>query len=104
MTDFKLDLCETLAYHATAVLLDPIFGAAQCVARNIIPKTCGLLVSLEETGYTGTKFSRETSLLAGWSVSKVKRMGASAAKILVYYRPDLGNVTIRQLEIVKKKR
>jgi tagatose 1,6-diphosphate aldolase len=102
MTDFKLELCETLAPQASAVLLDPIYGAAQCIVRNLIPKTCGLLVSLEATGYSGTKFSRETKLLDGWGVAKVKGMGASAAKMLVYYRPDLEEVTNRQLKLVQE--
>ena len=102
MTDFKLELCEVLAPHASAVLLDPIYGAAQCIVRNLIPKTCGLLVSLETTGYTGTRFSRETNLMDGWGVAKIKGMGASAAKILVYYRPDLGEVTNRQLKLVRE--
>jgi tagatose 1,6-diphosphate aldolase len=101
MTDFKLELCEVLGPLASAVLLDPIYGAAQCIARNLIPKTCGLLVSLEATGYTGSSYLRETSLLKGWGAAKVKRMGASAAKMLVYYRPDL-KVASRQLELVGK--
>lgn len=100
MTGFKLELCEALASHASAVLLDPIYGAAQCIASNLIPRNCGLLVSLEATGFTGSSFLRETRLLAGWSVAKVKRMGASAAKMLVYYRPDLEELARRQLKLV----
>ena len=102
MTNFKVELCETLAPQASAVLLDPIYGAAQCIVRNLIPKTCGLLVSLEATGYTGTIFRRETSLLAGWGAAKVKKMGVSAAKMLVYYRPELEDVTSRQLDRVRE--
>jgi tagatose 1,6-diphosphate aldolase len=100
MTDFKLELCEALAPHASAVLLDPIYGAAQCIARSLIPRTCGLLVSLEATGYTGDSQRRETHLLENWSVAKLKRMGASAAKMLVYYRPDLNELAQKQLKLV----
>ena len=100
MTDFKLELCEALAPHASAVLLDPIFGAAQAIAHNLIPKTCGLLVSLEATGYACDGQHRETRLLENWSVAKLKRMGASAAKILVYYRPDLKELAQKQLKLI----
>lgn len=100
MTDFKLELCEALAPYASAVLLDPIYGASQAVARSLIPKTCGLLVSLEATGYTGSSLYRETHLLENWSVAKLKRMGASAAKMLVYYRPDLSELAQKQLHLV----
>jgi tagatose 1,6-diphosphate aldolase len=100
MTDFKLDLCQALAPHASAVLLDPIYGAAQCISHSLLPKTCGLLVSLEATGYTGDSQHRGTSLLENWSVAKLKRMGASAAKMLIYYRPDLGALAQQQLQLV----
>jgi len=100
MTDFKLELCEALAPHASAVLLDPIYGAAQCIAHGFIPKTCGLLVSLEATGYTGNSQHRKTHLLEKWSVAKLKRMGASAAKMLVYYRSDLSELAQKQLLLV----
>ena len=30
-------------------------------------------------------------LLPGWDVAKAKRLGASAAKLLVYYHPDAPN-------------
>ena len=53
MVDFKIDLCRVLTPHATAILLDPIYGAAQAIAAGAIPKTTGLLVSLEKSGYSG---------------------------------------------------
>ena len=36
-----------------------------------------------------------------WNVHKIKKMGASAAKLLLYYRPDAG-VASRQLDMVRK--
>jgi tagatose 1,6-diphosphate aldolase len=101
MTAFKLELCEILAPYASAVLLDPIYGVAQAIARNLIPKTTGILVSLEETGYQGDSQDRQTRLLEGWGVAELKRMGASAAKILVYYRPELAETAKKQLALVE---
>ena len=100
MVERKLELCSALAEHASAVLLDPIYGAAQCIGHNVLPSSTGLLVSIEATGYTGGKENRLTELLAGWSVDKIKRMGASAVKILVYYRPDLKELAGKQLDTV----
>ena len=100
MVERKLELCSTLAAHASAILLDPIFGAAQCISYNVLPSSTGLLVSIEATGYTGGKEKRLTELLEGWSVKKIKRMGASAVKILVYYRPDLKELAGKQLDTV----
>ena len=100
MVERKLELCTALAPHASAVLLDPIFGAAQCISHGVLPKDTGLLVSIEATGYSGDKEHRLTKLLEGWSVDKIRRMGASAVKILVYYRPDLKSLARQQRDTV----
>ncbi|MFC1932044.1 tagatose 1,6-diphosphate aldolase [Chloroflexota bacterium] len=100
MVERKLELCSSLAEYASAVLLDPIFGAAQCISHGVLPRGTGLLVSIEASGYSGGKEHRLTKLLSGWSVGKIKRMGASAVKILVYYRPDLKQLAKKQLDTV----
>ena len=100
MVERKLELCSSLAKYASAVLLDPIFGAAQCISHSVLPSDTGLLVSIEASGYSGGKEHRITKLLDGWNVEKVKRMGASGVKILVYYRPDLKQLASRQLDMV----
>lgn len=51
LTEYKTDLTEELAPIASAVLLDPVFGAAQSIDRGVLPGNVGLLVSLEESGY-----------------------------------------------------
>ncbi len=100
MVEHKLELCSSLAKHASAVLLDPIFGAAQCISRNILPGDTGLLISIEATGYRGEKDRRLTTLLDNWSVAKIRRMGASAVKILVFYRPDIREIATQQLNTI----
>jgi len=100
MVDFKLDLCQAVASFASAILLDPEYGAAQAIAAGALPASKGLLVSLEKSGYSGSSDARITELLPGWSVKKAKRMGASAVKLLIYFRPDLKEVAPRQLDLV----
>jgi tagatose 1,6-diphosphate aldolase len=43
---------------------------------------------VEATGYTGVATDRVSRVLEGWGVPQAKRMGADAAKLLVYYHPD----------------
>lgn len=100
MVERKVELCSVLAEHASAVLLDPIFGAAQCISHGVLPRSTGLLVCIEASGYRDEKEGRLTELLNGWGVGKIKRMGASAVKILVYYRPDLPQLAYQQLDTV----
>jgi tagatose 1,6-diphosphate aldolase len=102
MVEYKLDLCAALAPHASAVLLDPVYGAPQCITGGVLPRDTGLLVSIEATDYENTPDGRITRLLKGWSVEKIKRMGASAVKILVYYRPDLSKAAAKQRATIKR--
>ncbi len=102
MVDFKLDLCRAVSPFVSAVLLDPVYGAAQAIAAGILPGHIGLLVSMEKTGYSGEKTARITELLPDWSAGKAKRMGASAVKLLVYFRPDLKEIAARQLDLVAR--
>ncbi|UCD21952.1 MAG: tagatose 1,6-diphosphate aldolase [Chloroflexota bacterium] len=102
MVDFKLDLCQAIARFASAILLDPEYGAGQAIGAGLVPAQKGLLVSAERTGYTGDSTARITELLPGWSVKKAKKMGASAVKLLIYFRPDLKDVTSKQLNLVAR--
>ena len=88
MVSFKQQVIEPLSPRASAVLLDPETGASQCISAGILPPQTGVLVAVDATGYTGDTNNRETSLLEGWSPAKVKKLGADAVKLLVYYHPD----------------
>ena len=102
MVDFKLDLCQAVAPFASAILLDPEYGAGQAIAAGLLPGPKGLLVSLEKSGYTGDSTARITELLPGWGVKKARKMGASAVKLLIYFRPDLKDIASKQLDLVAR--
>ena len=91
MVTFKRAVVRALAPVATGTLLDPEIGAAQAIADGSMPDRAGLIVAIEATGYLGPSTARVSRVLDGWSVEKAKRMGASAAKLLVYYHPDAAN-------------
>ena len=101
MVDFKMDICEALSMWASAILLDPIYGASQAIASDTLDGSTGLVVSLEETGYSGEAESRVSRELDDWSAAKIRRMGADAAKLLLYYRPGV-DVAGTQLDLVRK--
>ena len=88
MVAFKVDLVHALAPAASAVLMDPQWSAAQTIAAGVLPGNVGVLVSVEASGYGGSPDARESQILPGWSVAKIKRMGANAVKLLAYYHPD----------------
>src|SRR5437016_476183 len=74
MVAFKQQVVACLAPAASAVLLDPEVGAAQCVASGVLPGGTGLVVAVEATGYTGDPTARQSRILPGWSVEKARRM------------------------------
>jgi tagatose 1,6-diphosphate aldolase len=96
MVAFKRAVIRALAPHATGSLLDPEIGAAQCIADGSLPGRAGLLVAIEATGYQGPPTARVSRVLPGWSVEQAKRLGASAAKVLVYYHHEAPNASAQE--------
>jgi tagatose-1,6-bisphosphate aldolase len=96
MVAFKRAVVRALAPVATGTLLDPEIGAAQAIADGSLPGRTGLLVAVEATGYEGPPEARASRILPGWSVEQAKRMGASAAKLLVYYHPRAANADAQE--------
>lgn len=99
MATFKQEVVSALSKQSTGVLLDPEFGVAACIAQGAIDESCGLIVAVEQTGYSGDPDRRESRILRGWSVEKIARLGAAGVKLLVYYHPEAPNVA-RQEKLV----
>jgi tagatose 1,6-diphosphate aldolase len=87
--EIKQDIIGTLSKHSSALLTDLRYGVAQGIGSGALLGRTGLLVTLEQSpGYgAGETVARKTALVKGWNVAKVRRMGASAVKLLVYYNP-----------------
>ena len=84
MTEFKLAISKVLTPHASAILLDPVWGMPGAAARA---SNAGLLLSYEESGYDNTQPGRHCILLDDKSVRRLGELGANAAKLLLYYTP-----------------
>jgi tagatose-1,6-bisphosphate aldolase len=100
MIDFKKEVVRYVVPTASGVLLDPEVGAPHAIASDLLPGQVGLIVALEATGYTGNHIARISHILRDWSVGKVRRMGASALKLLIYYHPE-SSVSTHQEELVE---
>ncbi|MCG8347344.1 MAG: tagatose 1,6-diphosphate aldolase [Chloroflexales bacterium] len=83
--EIKREIVSVLSPYVTAVLLDPDYGLAAALDAA---GTSGLLMALEKTGYAGDATARQVDFFDEWTTAKIKRMGASAVKLLVYYHPD----------------
>jgi tagatose 1,6-diphosphate aldolase len=88
MVEAKVMLARALAPRASAVLVDAYYGVWNTVASFSLPRDVGLLVRVEQSG--GPKNAKGAPLGAiepGWSVAKIKRIGADAVKLLAPYEP-----------------
>ena len=83
----KQDIVRPLSFHASAVLLDAEYSLNAVLT---MAGSSGLLMALEKSGYSGDTTNRRTIFIDGWSVAKIKQVGASAVKLLTYYHPDSG--------------
>lgn len=82
--------------HVSAVLTDPEYGIKTLSEKK---GTCGVFLSLEESGYSGDHDAM-TTLRPYWGVDGVKEHGAGA-KLLVYYNPESATASAK-LELIRK--
>ena len=98
---FKRLLVETLQDQSTAMLLDPHYAVPEAVDQLSPDK--GLIVTLEDSLFSETEGGRLSSNIDDWSVSKIKRMGGDAVKVLAWYRPDASEqVCLAQQDYTKR--
>lgn len=90
LTALKLRVARVLAPAASAILLDAEYSAAQALAAGAVPGDTALVVPLEAQGYGDGGRLRATSFLPGWSPARAAELGASGVKLLLPYRPDVG--------------
>jgi tagatose 1,6-diphosphate aldolase len=88
IVEAKVDLAHNLAPKASGVLIDAYYGAWSCVASGAIGPQTGLLVRVEKSGGPKNKLGAPLGLIEpGWSVEKIKLMGADAVKLLAQFEP-----------------
>ena len=98
---FKSLLIESLQDRSSALLLDPHFAIPS--SMDILDSKKGLVVTLEDSIFSDTQGGRISSSIDHWSVSKIKRMGADAVKVLAWYRPDADRKVLQaQQDYVQK--
>ena len=88
IVEAKLDMARQMAPAASGVLIDAYYGAWSAVASGAIPPEKGLLVRVEKSGSPKNKAGAPMAEFEpGWSVEKIKLMGADAVKLLAPFEP-----------------
>ena len=82
----KSDIAEALGPGASGLLLDPEFALPSLVDERVVPRDTGILVAVERSGPRRENGMRVAEVLL--APTDVRRLGGTAAKLLVYVRPD----------------
>ncbi len=101
MIAFKRQVVAALAPEASGILLDPIYGAAQAISGGYLGGA-GLLVELEKADYQLEPMPLGVEILPGWSVARIKRMGAEGVKLFFYYNADAPELAGKQDALLRQ--
>jgi sulfofructosephosphate aldolase len=82
----KADIVSALGREASAVLLDPEIALPGLVDEGVVPRGTGILVATERSGGRRANGLRVAEVVL--TPADVRRLGGTAAKLLVYIRPD----------------
>jgi tagatose 1,6-diphosphate aldolase len=102
IVEAKVDLAKHLSPSASGVLIDAYYGAWSCVATGAIGPQTGLLVRVEMSGSPKNKLGAPLGLIEpGWSVEKIKLIGADAVKLLAQFEPTEPQSAEHQFQLIE---
>src|SRR4051794_19923451 len=88
IVEAKLDMMRAMSPAASGCLIDAYYGAWPAIATEALPPEKGMLVRVEKSGSGKNKFGGPMGEIEpGWSVEKIKLMGADAVKLLAPFEP-----------------
>jgi len=85
---FKLDLIRGVGEIASGVMLEPELSLPHAIEEAALPGAVGFTAALEAQGYLDDPWSEPIRLMPGFTALDAKKVGASAAKLLLPYSPD----------------
>jgi sulfofructosephosphate aldolase len=97
----KYDIVDTVGRDASAVLLDPDVSVTEIVERGALARDVGLLVRIEADGFDTVGGLRRSRLIAGLGAAGARERGATAAKVMVFVRPDCEDLDGYAAELVR---
>jgi tagatose 1,6-diphosphate aldolase len=100
--DTKGDITRYLASKAGCVLVDPICAVPGLIDNDILPRDTALLIGIDASGWdTSPEGYRISKMVDGINARKVRELGATGGKIMVYLRMDTPAANVQNLETLK---
>ena len=103
IVEAKVNLARALAPAGSALLVDAYYGVWNTVASGALPRDVGLLVRVEKSGADKNKRGAPLGAIEpGWSVAKIKSIGADAVKLLAQFEPTEEQSAEHQFNLIQK--
>lgn len=101
--DTKADVVRYLASEAPCVLLDPVCAVPRVVDEGVLPRDVALLIGLDASGYdTDPDGYWQSRLASGIDARRVRELGGTGGKIMVYLRADQPKANGHNLAIIRR--
>ncbi|RYB02083.1 tagatose-bisphosphate aldolase [Lichenibacterium ramalinae] len=99
----KADLTRYLASQASCILLDPVCAVPQVVEDGVLARDTALLIGLDASGFDTTPEGyRLSRLVPGIDARRVRALGGTGGKIMVYLRPDRPGADRHNIDILER--
>jgi tagatose-1,6-bisphosphate aldolase len=102
--DTKSDIVQFLGNHASCVLLDPVCAVPRVIDEAALARDAALLIGLDDSGWDlqpGTGY-RLSKMVPGISARRVRELGGTGGKIMVYLRSDLPAANEDNIDILRQ--
>ncbi len=101
--DTKADITRYLASKASCVLVDPICAVPSLVDKGLIGRDTALLIGLDASGWnTSPEGYRLSKLVDGVTARRVRELGGTGGKIMVYLRSDVPAANAHNIAILNR--
>lgn len=98
----KADITRYLASEAACVLVDPICAVPGLVDDGVLARDTALLIGIDASGWdTSPEGYRISKMVDGISARRVRELGGTGGKIMVYLRMDHEAANTRNLATLK---
>lgn len=98
----KADLTRYLASQASCILLDPVCAVPNVVDDGVLARDTALLIGLDASGFDTTPEGyRLSRLVPGIDARRVRALGGTGGKIMVYLRADRPDANPHNLDILR---
>jgi tagatose 1,6-diphosphate aldolase len=98
----KYDITRFLASQAGCVLVDPICAVPGIIDEGVVPRNTGLLIGLDASGWdTSPEGYRISKMVDGITARKVRELGATGGKIMIYLRSDKPEANTENLQTLR---